>query len=179
MAHINHRRRTVRRVVTAIGALAMASGTIALTAAPASAWSLPQLCTGAAEANTCLSGHTDIHAVQVHVGIDVYMSRADAEALIAQPGNALSAAMYGDDGSTEQFLFDLTPTFESAGDTGIGAEFDMFVPASWLDEDSSWCDLPWCNNRDEVFARVTLTDARTGWSRTFDTQSWSINAQSI
>ena len=55
----------------------------------ASAWSLPQVCSGAAAANVCLSGYTDDPYVQTHVGIDVWMSAQDAQAILAQPGNCV------------------------------------------------------------------------------------------
>ena len=55
---------------------------------------------------------------------------------------------------------------------GISAEFDALVPAALLDEDDSWFD-----NRDELFARVSLYDARSGSARVFDTPQWRIYAE--
>ena len=109
--------------------------------------------------------------VQVHVGIDVWMSAQDAEALSAQPGNAFTAALYGDDGANKQFLQALSLTYEAAGPSNFSAEFDMSVPRARLNEDPGGWPRP---NFDEVFVRVTLYDARWGWTRTFDSPSWSI-----
>jgi hypothetical protein len=66
-------RRVGRLIGTAIGALAITSGTLAITAGSASAWSLPQVCSAQPQANACLSGYTDDPYVQVHVGIDVWI----------------------------------------------------------------------------------------------------------
>jgi hypothetical protein len=54
----------------------------------------------------------------------------------------------------------------------------MTVPASWLDEDQSWCSWPYCNNRDEVFAEVSLYDQRSGYSF-FDSGDWSFYADAV
>ena len=171
MIQITPRRRKVGRLIrTAIGAFAITGGTLAVTAGSASAWSLPQACSGQPQANACLDGYTYDPYVQVHVGIDVWMSHQDALAILAQPGNAFSAALYGDDGSA-QFLVGLPLTWEAAGDANISAEFDMLVPRSQLNEDPGGWPRP---NRDEVFARVSLYDARTGLTRTFETPRWYI-----
>lgn len=172
MVEISRKRRKAgaRHVTGAVCALAVAGGALMLSAESVSAYSLPQVCSGAFDANVCLSGYTNDPIVQVHVGVDVWMSAQDAQALQAQPGNALSAALYGDDGSTKQFLQALTITYEAAGSSSLSAEFDMAVQRSALNEDpGGW---PRCN-KDEVFARVSLYDARHG-VRTFDSPSWSI-----
>ena len=56
--------------------------------------------------------------IQIHVGIDVYMSRQDAEALIAQSGSAFSAAMWGDDEWYDNWQTNLNLTWEAAWDGG-------------------------------------------------------------
>jgi hypothetical protein len=152
----------------------VAGATLALTATSASAWSLPSVCAGDSEKTVCLEGYTPgNHMIQVHVGIDVYMSRQDAEAILAQAGSAFSAAMIGDDPSYDNFLTYVNLTWEAAWDGGLSAEFDQLIPASLLDEDSSWFD-----NRDEVYARVSLYDARSGTTRVFNTPDWSFYAES-
>jgi len=166
------RRRRARRILTAAGAVLATGVTLAATNSPALAWSLPTVCSGQQAANACLSGYTPgNHMIQVHVGIDVYMSRQDADAILAQPGNAFSARMWGADPSFDDWLdAPLTLTWEASWDGGISAEFDTLVPAWKLDEDDSFFD-----NKDDLFARVTLHDFRFG-SRSFDTGQWHIYA---
>jgi hypothetical protein len=167
----SHRRRT-RRTLTAASAIAASGALLAVSASSASAWSLPTVCSGAAAANACLSGYTPgNHMIQIHVGIDVHMSKQDADAILAQPGNAFSARMWGSDPTFDDWLdAPLTLTWEASWDGGISAEFDTLVPAWKLDEDDSWLD-----NKDDLFARVTLRDLRSG-NRSFDTPQWHIYA---
>jgi hypothetical protein len=166
--------RRARRLLTTATALLVTGAGLALTATSASAWSFPSVCAGNSEKNVCLEGYTPgNHMVQVHVGIDVYMSRQDAEAILAQPGSAFSAAMIGDDPSYDNYLTYVDLTWEVAWDGGISAEFDRLIPASLLNEDNSWFD-----NRDEVYARVSLYDARSGTIRVFNTPDWSFYAES-
>jgi hypothetical protein len=160
-----------RRGLGAVTALTITGGTLALTAGSAAAWSLPQKCSGAAEANVCLDGYTNDPYVQVHVGIDVWMSAQDAEAILAQPGNAFSAALYGVDGTSRQLLQTLPLSAEFAGPSNLSAEFDMSVLRSRLNEDPGGWPRP---NFDEVVARVSYYDARWGLTRTFETPHWSI-----
>jgi hypothetical protein len=171
---LRRRRRGTRRTLIAAGAVLATGGILAVSAAPASAWSLPTVCSGAAAANACLSGFTPgNHMIQIHVGIDVHMSKQDADAILAQPGNAFSARMWGADPSFDDWLdAPLTLTWEASWEGGISAEFDTLVPASKLDEDTSWFD-----SKDDLFARVTLNDLRSG-ARSFDTPQWHIYAES-
>lgn len=123
---------------------------------------------GVAEAkSTCSSGdkHTicfsinkigaDLYAV--HTGIDVKMSRADAEAIIAQPGNPFDDWAMGADWF-DNAEFNIPLTWVRATDNGLSAEFDINVPYNALDEDP--------DGGDELYARVRLFDQRTS-TRTF------------
>jgi hypothetical protein len=49
--------------------------------------------------------------IQIHVGIDVHMSRQDADNILAQPGDASSARMYGADTSPQWLDAPLTLTW--------------------------------------------------------------------
>jgi hypothetical protein len=171
MIQISRRPRTRGLVIRAVSALIVAGSALMLSAPSASAWSLPQVCSGAAEANVCLEGYTNDPYVQVHVGIDVWMSAQEAQAIIAQPGNAFSATLLGDDGASKQYLQTLPLSWEGAGASNISAEFDMAVQRSRLNEDG---DGWWGCDRDEVFARVSLYDARDRSTRTFDSPHWSV-----
>jgi hypothetical protein len=166
------RRRWTRRALISAGAVLAAGSTLAFTASPASAWSLPTVCTSGTNYTICLSGYTPgNHMIQIHVGIDVHMSRQDADNILAQAGNAFSARMWGADPSYDDWLdAPLTLSWEASWDGGISAEFDTLVPAWKLDEDDSWFD-----NKDDLFARVTLHDFRVG-DRNFNSGQWHIYA---
>jgi hypothetical protein len=82
----------------------------------------------------------------VHVGIDIKMSRSDAQAIIDQVGDPADAWAMGDD-----------PVFDNA-------EFNIRVPYAALDEDS--------DGGDELYARVRLFDQRSG-TRTFKSPTLS------
>ena len=173
MLESNPRRGRGRPALLTVGALAAVGTALLLTAESASAWSLPQKCGGAAAANACLNGYTDDPYVQVNVGIDVWMSAQEAQAYIAQPGTAFTAALYGaDGGSNVQYLQSLPLTYEVAGPmANLSAEFDMAVPRSRLNEDpDGW----WGCDKDEVFARVWLYDSVHKTTQTFDTPYWSV-----
>jgi hypothetical protein len=164
--------RAVHRLATAATALVATATTLALTSATASAWSLPSVCTGNSQHAVCLEGYTPgNHMVQVHVGIDVYMSRQDAEAILAANGSAFTAALMGDDPVYDNFLTWVDLTWEAASDVGLSAEFDELIPASLLDEDRG-------SDTDEVYARVSMWDTRSGKSRVFDSGRWNIHFES-
>jgi hypothetical protein len=173
MLETNPRRGRRRPALLAAGALAAVGSALLLTAESASAWSLPQRCGGAPAANACLNGYTDDPYVQVNVGIDVWMSAQEAQAILAPPGTAFTAALYGSDGGgSVQYLQSLPLTYEKAGPTAdLSAEFDMAVPRSKLNEDT---DGWWGCDKDEVFARVWLYDSVHRTTRTFDTAYWSV-----
>ncbi len=173
ITNTRRRWRTARRTLIAAGAvLGTAGATLAVTSSQASAVSLPTVCTSGPGYAICLSGYTPgNHMIQIHVGIDVYMSRQDADNILAQWGDAFSARMWGADPSYDDWLdAPLTLTWEASWDGGISAEFDTLVPASKLDEDDSWFD-----NKDDLFARVTLHDFRFG-DRNFNSGQWHIYA---
>lgn len=123
---------------------------------------------GAAEAkSTCSSGSKHVicfsitkvgsDAYDVHVGIDITMSRSDAQAIIDQPGDPIDAwAMGADWFDNAEFRIPLS--WVAAGDGGLSAEMDIRVPYAALDEDS--------DGGDELYARVRLFDQRTS-TRTF------------
>lgn len=94
----------------------------------------------------------------VHVGIDIFMSRADAQAIIDQDGDPADAWAMGDDPWFDNAEFRIPLTWAVAGDEGFSAEFDIRVPYAALDEDS--------DGGDELYARVRLFDRRAG-TRTF------------
>lgn len=123
---------------------------------------------GAANAkSTCSTGsnHTICFTINkiasdtydVHVGIDVRMSRADAQAIIDQNGDPFDAwAMGADWFDNAEFRIPLT--WARAGDAGLSAAMDIRVPYNALDEDS--------DGGDELYARVRLFDQRVS-TRTF------------
>ncbi len=168
----NRSGRAPRRLATAATALVAAGTTLALTSTTASAWSFPSVCTGNSQHAICLEGYAPgNHMIQVHVGIDVYMSRQDAERILAQTGSAFTAALMGDDPVYDNFLTWLDLTREFPSDVGLSAEFDELIPASLLNEDSGPFDT------DEVYARVSLWDARAG-NRVFNSANWNIHFES-
>ena len=122
---------------------------------------------GAAEAkSTCSTGtnHTICFSItkvgelyDVHVGIDVRMSRGDAQNIIDQPGDAFDSWAMGADWF-DNAEFKIPLSWVRAGDNGLSAEFDIRVPYNALDEDP--------DGGDELYARTRLFDTRTS-TRTF------------
>jgi hypothetical protein len=104
--------------------------------------------------NTCLTiTYLAYNDYSVHVGIDVHMSRYDAQLLInATNGSPLIAYLMGDDGQgpLNPKLFRIPQTWTAAGDGGLSAEFDARVDALHLNED------PNGDGRDELYALVVL-----------------------
>ncbi len=130
---------------------------------------------GAAQAKgKCASGskHTICFSIthvggdqyDVHVGIDIKMSRADAQAIIDQDSDPADAWAMGDDPWFDNAEFRIPLTWAAAGDEGFGAEFDIRVPYAALDEDA--------DGGDELYARVRLFDQRAG-TRTFTSPTLS------
>jgi hypothetical protein len=177
--------RSRRLIPAAITALAVGATTLAFNTGSASAASLPQKCSGAAAANVCLNGYTDTfhHTVHVNVGVDVHMSRQEAQQLV-NDGWTLSARVWGYDGpNVIQFIpiSDLTKvTSDIVWDGGLSAEFDMDVAASALDEDhlSATCFWRTCD-RDEIFARVSLYNPIHGGYQAFDSGYWEFYADAV
>ena len=100
----------------------------------------------------------------VRVGLDVAMSQADAEAFIAHPGQEATVRLYGDDPVWDNGIVAVpvdAPTWPQAWAGGYSVEFAADLPCRLLNEDNSWTD-----NRDEIYARVTFADFRTGSTHT-------------
>ena len=100
----------------------------------------------------------------VRVGLDVAMSYADAVAFIAHPGEEATVKLYGDDPSFDNGIVGVAvdaPTWPQAWAGGYSVEFAAEIPCRWLNEDNSIFD-----NRDEIYARVTFADFRTGTTHT-------------
>jgi hypothetical protein len=123
---------------------------------------------GAAQAKTTCSNN-DRHVIcftinkvgsdlyDVSVGIDVRMSRADADAIIAQAGDPVDAwAMGADWFDNAEFRIPLA--WVNSNDNGLSAQFSIRVPYNALDEDP--------DGGDELYARVRLFDQRTS-TKTF------------
>lgn len=160
---LNRRRRTVlaRRVGGTITAAGIAVAAIVGTASAASA------------ASTCRSGTGYVNCFSingsafpnVHIGIDVFMSPQDAQAMLDCPGQEFSAAIWGSDTFSDDFLFNMPLSeawvFSANGTSGLSAEFGTTVDAKMLDED--W------DSDDDVYGKVKLRDCRTGQTRTFNT----------
>ncbi|MBO3751831.1 hypothetical protein J5X84_37670 [Streptosporangiaceae bacterium NEAU-GS5] len=105
----------------------------------------------------------DDNTINVHLGIDIHMSRNDAEAILNAPGDELRAKIIGDDPVFDNSLVSVPITWALPGDNGISAEFDINVPWSTLNEDDGYFD----GYIDDLFGRITLTDPRNGSTRTF------------
>lgn len=153
------------RVVTGAAAL----GTVVCASGPVRAAPVGELlCDSDEQSNTCLliAGSPNW---QVYVGIDVYMTPAYAEQLMACSSNPFVAELWGNDGSDDEpdFLTDLTLTsgWPQIWDGGLSAEFEEIVDKRLLNEDDSDG-----NRRDEVFVRVFLYNCNEPESepRTFD-----------
>jgi len=150
-----------RRLAAAVGAVAVTAGAVALTASPASAH---QVCRAAPGHVICLSTTPMANRdFAVHLGIDIHMSQADAQAIINAPGEELSAKIWADDPVYDNGLFSVPVTWSAAGEIGLSAEFDIVVDGEALDEDDGWFE----GRLDEVYGVITLRDPRTGVVRSF------------
>jgi hypothetical protein len=123
--------------------------------------------------NTCLTitvvedpGFSPGADCELHVGIDVQMSRQAAQALIAAKGGhpfgvVLMAHDHDnpdDDTSGLVELTELTPPV--AGEQGLSAEFHEFISKQRIDEDRG-------DESDEVYVRVELSDPSVPGPRRF------------
>jgi hypothetical protein len=99
----------------------------------------------------------------VHVGIDVYMSRQDAETILAGNPQPFEVTLWGADEWDHDRLFavPIAPGWPVASEVGLSAEFGIDVGGDELDED-------WPNPCNDLFAKITLWDPRVG-PRTFFT----------
>ncbi|MGC7097345.1 hypothetical protein ACPZ19_21940 [Amycolatopsis lurida] len=156
----------MRRVGSTLIVTAITLGTVTATATGASA-ALSVCRVVPNVSDTCLRvTYIGGHDYAVHVGIDVYMSQADAEAIVAGPGNAfLPAILVGDDPGTasDDDLAQLPLTGEVAGSDHLAAEFYAIVRDTVLNEDSS------SGETDELYARIRYVDPRDGLTHGFFT----------
>ncbi|MFI7132716.1 hypothetical protein ACIBQ1_44050 [Nonomuraea sp. NPDC050153] len=97
--------------------------------------------------------------INVHLGIDVAMSREEAQAIIDHPGEEFSAKVIGQDPAFDNSLVSVPVTWSTAGDNGLSAEFDMVATWSQLNEDDGYID--------DLFGRIVLTKPN-GQKRTFN-----------
>ncbi len=152
-----HRTALARRVLPAVAGLAVTTGAVAFVANPASA--AGPACNYSSDFNACLwitetSPGSDVY--DVHIGIDVGMSQAQAQDLLARGGGFYAKAM-GDDPVYDNFLFYLDRVYQTATPQGLSAEFHKTVSGAKLDED--W------EGGDEVYGTVGLTNP--GWGTRF------------
>lgn len=162
MIQNSHRSRRVRahRAGGVIAAVGVALGALVVTASAASA---DQSCRSGVGYVNCIDITQSAiipPSYRVHFGIDVHMSRQDAEAILAG-GGGFSATLMGDDYWYDNALKIVPVTWQAAGDGSLSAEFDTDVPRSLLNED--W------DGRDEVYGRIRLYDPRTRTTSTFTT----------
>jgi hypothetical protein len=151
-----------RRVGRAFGVAALTLGAVAGTATAASAQEVQKtVCRNDYSQANCFyitpAGNNDY---DVHVGIDVYMSRAEAQGIIDAPGDPFSVTLMGDD-YYDNALKNIPLTWVLAGDGSLSAEFDVRVDGAVLNEDDDFWD-----RTDELYARIRFFDPRSG-TRTF------------
>ncbi|SDJ06301.1 hypothetical protein [Nonomuraea jiangxiensis] len=135
-------------------------------AGPASADPPPvNTCTGGTGHTICFSlDRQDDGNIAVHLGIDVAMSRADAQAIIDHPGEEFSAKIFGDDPVYDNGLVSVPVTWSAAWDGGLSAEFDRVATFAQLNEDDGYFD----GYIDELYGRIELVDFRSGQTRGFN-----------
>lgn len=160
---MNQHRHWARRARSMIAVLLVAFSVIAVSATAASA---ERTCSGSpGRYDICFYiTPTGTGLYDVHVGIDIFIGRLDAEAILAQPGDPVDAWAMGDDPFFDNAEFRIPLSWVAAGDHGLSAEFDLRVPYAALDEDS--------DGGDELFARVRLFDNRTS-TKTFTSRTLS------
>ncbi|WP_219471837.1 hypothetical protein [Nonomuraea rhizosphaerae] len=156
-------RPAIRRLLIVLSAVTAAA---ALLTAPASAEPNPvNKCNSGTGFALCFSlDRLDDGNINVHLGIDVHMSRADAQAIIDGPGEEFSAKIIGQDPAFDNSLVSVPVTWSSAWDGGLSAEFDRVATWSQLNEDDGYFD----GYIDELFGRIVLRDPRNGQTRTFN-----------
>jgi hypothetical protein len=144
-------------------AMAIAVGAIAAVAAPAGAaecWLedngyayVCSECRGTTVYATCftLSYYTDGN-IAVYIGIDIYMSQQEAQAILNYPGMWFDAWIFGDNPSYDNALVPVPVTGSSAWEGGLSAEFNTLVWWTQLDEDNSYFD-----NYDDLYGRIRLS----------------------
>jgi len=147
------KRRLLSTLVTAMTSIA---ALMLFAATPASA---DYLCNGGASVSLQISPP---YTYDVYLGIDIPMSQPEAQAIINAPGEPFSAVMFGEDPSSNDYLFSMPASPPIAWSGGLSSEFSVTVDDSDLDEDDSWFD-----DRDEVFAEIQLYDGRSGTTCTY------------
>ena len=159
-----HLREGRRRVMGGLGALVIALSALALTASAASA---TMACNYPPGSNTCLTIESlGNRWYAVKIGIDIYMTRQEAQALIdwarvcwPQPCGLFTTRLFGDDSGGDPYLLTVPMSWVAAGEGGLSAEFDLVVYSTRLNEDT--------DGRDELYAMVRMTDYDTGTSWAF------------
>jgi hypothetical protein len=96
------------------------------------------------------------------VGLDIAMSEADARSFIAHPGEEATVKLWADDPIWDNAIIALptdAPTWPQAWAGGYSVEFVRTFSCHLLDED-------WRDDADEIYAKVTFNDFRTGTTQT-------------
>jgi hypothetical protein len=146
----------IRRMLIVASAVAVAVG----RPGPASAAPEPETrCTSGSGYAMCFTlARLDDGNIAVHLGIDVAMSRAEAQAVIDHPGEEFSAKIVGDDPVYDNNLVSVPVTWSAAGDGGLSAEFDRLATYGDLNEDDGYFD----GYIDELYGHIDLADPRSG-----------------
>jgi hypothetical protein len=170
-------RHVARRLGRFLVALALTVGACAVVAAPASAadcWLSEDgfvytcsECRGGTGYFTCFSlAHHTSGLIDVHIGIEVYMSPQDAQAIIDSPGEEFSAKIFGDDPYYDNALINMNVTQSGVFEGGLYADFDYVATFMQLNEDDSYFD-----NFDDLYGRIRLYDPRLNLTRTYYTST--------
>jgi hypothetical protein len=152
------------RIMGTLAALVVSAGLLTVTSTPAAA--AEQRCNyDGVSYNACLTiEYAGSARWNVHIGFDRYMPGQYAREII-QCGSQMFAEMYGEDGSTDQWLgyVWLRPGYPVASDgspSGLFAEF--FRERMNLDEDRG-------SDRDEVYGTVHYFDCHDGGWHSYNT----------
>lgn len=145
-----------RRAMSAVGALLLVGSVVALTEAAALMEVPGPACNYPWGSNTCLSITRLGNGIWgVLVGIDVHMSRQQAQAILNAGGELFVAVIMANDhpnpANDTTGLFEVPRIQMGVWDGGLYASFYLEVGSSFLDEDRGQH-----NQIDEVCARVWL-----------------------
>jgi hypothetical protein len=86
------------------------------------------------------------------------MTQQDAQNIL-NGGGTITARMWGSDSIFDDNIQGVTLSWVSAWEGGLSAEFDRSIWGGYLDEDPE--------GEDEVYAKVSLFDPRSGSTRNF------------
>jgi len=102
--------------------------------------------------------------LSVRIGINIFMSPQDAQAILDCPGQNLHATLWGSDSFSDDYLTEI-----ALNRTGVYAGPDTsYLDVEFLDNvDTHVLDEDWGN--DEIFGRVQMHDCRSGQNRYFYT----------